>query len=106
MPVSISAALIVATGQSGCRSRSSAAAPEICGVAIEVPDIDSQPPGTDERMETPGALMSGLRRSETAVGPALENPAMVDWPAAFGLVTAATVIAPTAVPGEATEPRP
>ena len=31
---------------------------------------------------------------------------MVERPAAFGLVTAATVIASAAVPGDATEPRP
>ena len=80
VPVSINAALIVATGQSGWRSRRSAAAPEICGVAIEVPDIASQPPGTEERIETPGALTSGFSRSEIAVGPALENPATVERP--------------------------
>ena len=48
-----------------------AAAPAIWGVAIDVPDIASQwPPGTEERIETPGALMSGFSRSDSGVGPA------------------------------------
>ena len=70
VPVSISAALSSATDQVGCRSRRSAAAPEICGVAIDVPDIAAQrPPGTEERIDTPGALTSGFRRRDSGVGP-------------------------------------
>ncbi len=66
-----------------------------------VPDIASQPPGTEERIPTPGAATSGLRRSEIVVGPAEENPATVEGVVS---VTAATVIAPSALPGEVTDP--
>ncbi len=33
-----------------------------------VPDIDTQPSGTDERMPTPGALTSGFSRSDSRGG--------------------------------------
>ena len=70
-----------------------------------MPDIASQrPPGTDERIETPGALMSGFSRSESGVGPAALKPARLA-PRRSGLVTAATVIALSDVPGEDSEPR-
>src|SRR3954454_24114619 len=106
VPVSISAAFSCATDQLGCRSRRSAAAPAIWGVAIDVPDIASHlPPGTDERIDTPGALTSGFRRSESGVGPDELNPAR-SLPDASGLVTAATVIALSDVPGEMSEPAP
>ena len=59
-----------------------------------MPDIASQwPPGTDERIETPGALMSGFSRSESGVGPAELKSARVAARLPSGLVTAATVIA-------------
>ena len=91
----------------GCRSSSRAAAPAICGVAIDVPDIASQwPPGTEDRIETPGALMSGLSRSDSGVGPAELKSARVLPPDASGLVTAATVIARSEVPGEISDPPP
>src|SRR5207342_1600018 len=98
VPVAINAALRSATVQVGCRSFSSAATPAICGAAIEVPDIASQwAPGTEERIETPGALMSGFRRRDSGVGPA-ELKSARELPDPSGLVTAATVIAFSAVP--------
>ena len=106
VPVSTRAALIIATDQSGCLSRRSAAAPEIWGVAMDVPDIAAHSfPGTDERIETPGALMSGFSRSDRAEGPELLNPARLARPE-LGFVTAATVMARSDVPGEESEPRP
>ena len=56
-------------------------------------------PGTDEGIETPGALMSGFKRSESGVGPDELKLARL-LPEASGFVTAATVIAPVDVPGE------
>ena len=73
---------------------------------MDVPDIAAQSfPGMDERIETPGALTSGLSRSESAVGPELLNPARLARPG-LGFVTAATVMARSDVPGEESEPRP
>ena len=71
-----------------------------------MPDIVSQRAfGTDERIETPGALTSGFSRSESGVGPeALKSARPLTAP--LGLVTAATVIALSDVPGEDSEPRP
>jgi hypothetical protein len=57
--------------------------------------------GTDERIATPGALTSGFIASDTGVGPADENGAMMSV-----FVTAAAVIAPDALPGEEIEPPP
>ncbi len=57
--------------------------------------------GTDERMETPGALTSGFIRSEMGVGPREEKPASRPV-----FDTAATAIPFAAVPGEPIEPRP
>ena len=57
--------------------------------------------GTDDRIETPGALTSGFMASETGVGPAEENGAMMSL-----FVTAAAVIAPEALPGDETDPPP
>ena len=55
--------------------------------------------GSDEVIATPGALTSGFSSSETGVGPADEKSAITSR-----FVTAATVIAEGAVPGELTEP--
>ena len=82
----------------------SPAAPATCGAAMLVPLYSAQRPalsGTEERTLIPGAVTSGLRRSESAVGPAELNVAIVPPSSA-----AATVIAPCAVPGETTVPRP
>ena len=107
VPVAISAALRSATVQVGWRSSRRAATPAICGVAIDVPDIASQwPPGTEDRIETPGALTSGFSRSDSGVGPAELKSASVLPPPASGLVTAATVIARSEVPGEMSDPPP
>jgi hypothetical protein len=55
--------------------------------------------GSDERMFTPGAEMSGFIWRETGVGPADEKSAItLRW------FTAATVIASGALPGEETDP--
>ncbi len=106
VPVSINAALSCATDQVGWRSRRSAAAPEICGVAIDVPDIASQrPPGMEERIDTPGALTSGFRRRDNGVGPD-ELKSASSLPEASGSVTAPTVIARSDVPGEISDPAP
>ena len=61
-----------------------------------------RPFGTDDRTETPGALMSGLSLKEMGVGPAALKPASV----LSALETAATVIACAAVPGEADRAAP
>src|SRR5512135_1678419 len=103
-PVDSSADLICATVQLGCRSRSSAAAPATCGAAMLVPlNCDHSPSrgGTEDRIETPGALTSGFIPSVIGVGPPEENGAMASL-----FVTAAAVIAPDALPGEETEPLP
>ena len=50
--------------------------------------------------------MSGLSRSDSGVGPAELKSARVLPPDASGLVTAATVIALSAVPGEISDPPP
>jgi hypothetical protein len=57
--------------------------------------------GTDDRIDTPGALTSGFIASETGVGPPEEKGAMT-----FVFVTAAAVIAPAAVPGDEIDPLP
>ena len=50
-------------------------------------------------METPGAAMSGFKTSETGVGPADEKSAITPRE-----LTAPTVIAPGALPGDEIEP--
>src|SRR5688572_26304851 len=62
--------------QSGCRPRTTAAAPARCGEAIDVPAKKAQQPvapqsspGTDDRTLTAGATRSGLTRKSTSVGP-------------------------------------
>ena len=57
------------------------------------------PFGSDEVIATPGALTSGFSCSDTGVGPAEEKLAITSE-----VVTAATVIADGALPGELTEP--
>ena len=57
--------------------------------------------GTDERIDTPGAVTSGLNWSPTGVGPLDEKYAIRSL-----LLAAAAVIAAEAVPGEPIEPRP
>src|SRR6184192_2366652 len=101
-PVSASADLTSATDQLGCRCSSSAAAPATWGEAMLVPSNSRQVPrwrGTDERIETPGAVTSGFRLSEYGVGPEDEKIAI-----APRLVAAPTVIAREAEPGESIVP--
>jgi hypothetical protein len=57
------------------------------------------PLGSEEVIPTPGALTSGFSCSETGVGPAEEKLAITSE-----VVTAATVIAEGAFPGELTDP--
>ena len=68
-----------------------------------VPDIAPYGPdwltGSDEVIETPGALTSGFSFSETGVGPPEEKSAIVPE-----RVVAATVIAPGELAGELIEP--
>jgi hypothetical protein len=102
--VDASADFVCATVQVGWRWPSKAAAPATCGAAMLVPEKVSHVPsraGTEERMPTPGAVTSGLRRSETGVGPDDEKLAI--RPATD---EAATAIARSAVAGELTVPRP
>src|SRR5437588_150530 len=65
------------------------------------------PPGAAEATSSPGAVTSGLKRSEYGVGPREEKPAGVStsalpWPP----LDAAAEIACVALPGELIEPRP
>ena len=71
-----------------------------------VPEEDVQPPGTEERMSTPGAETSGFARSDMAVGPTDENSARTASCGASAISTAATVIARAELPGDDTEPGP
>src|SRR3954463_13862597 len=65
------------TVHDGWLCRRSAAAPETSGVAMLVPSHASQLlGGTDETTSTPGAVTSGLGRSEIGEGPADEKSAM------------------------------
>ena len=57
--------------------------------------------GTEDRIETPGAVTSGFIASESGAGPLDEKPAI-----ASVFVAAAAVIASGALPGVLTEPRP
>jgi hypothetical protein len=68
-----------------------------------VPDDAPHPPGSDERIDVPGATTSGLSRSETGVGPADEKLAI---PGALPEVLAPTVIARAEVPGDISDPGP
>ena len=103
----MSAALSCAGVQSGCSPARIAAEPATCGVAIEVPDSDMyMSPGVPRKpsllraavMSTPGAVMSGLRAESPMRGPRLEKSANCSC-----LVTAPTVSASSALPGEPTE---
>ena len=83
---------------------SSAAEPATWGEAMLVPLNWAHVPscaGTDERMLTPGAVTSGLSRSDTGFGPADEKLAIL-----FCLLAAAAVITPGALPGELIDPKP
>jgi hypothetical protein len=71
-----------------------------------VPESSSQPPGTDERMLEPGALRSGLRRSDTGVGPSDEKPDTTFGAPPRVVVTEPTVIARVELAGEPTDPCP
>src|SRR6478735_12333470 len=76
--VDISADLTCFGVQPGCRCRSNAAAPAMCGVAMLVPSktANDEPPvnsgSVDERTCAPGAEMSGLSMCANGVGPAEE----------------------------------
>ena len=72
-----------------------------------VPDsVVYESPGAAEKIETPGALTSGLRRSESGVGPLEENEATTSSGPLRDVETAPTVIASGAEPGEPIDPRP
>src|SRR5215217_2183077 len=87
-----------ATVQLGWRWTSSAAAPATCGDAMLVPESsDHWPFGTDERIDAPGAAMSGFSFIVIGVGPDDEKYAI-----AFADVEAPAVIAAGALPGEPT----
>ena len=101
--VTLSAAFSCSGVHSGCRWRRSATAPETWGAAMLVPDEVAHPSGSAERIEAPGATMSGLSRRETGVGPEDEKPAI---PGAVPDVLAPTVIARVEVPGDVNEPCP
>ena len=73
----------------------------MCGAAMLVPLRRPNEPGSDESTWTPGAETSGFIASETGVGPAEEKSATTPLE-----LTAATVIAPDAFPGDETEPAP
>ena len=90
----------------GCRLRSSATAPATCGAAMLVPlSSDHEASGVDERIDEPGAAMSGLSRSESGVGPADENDEIDPAGSERPVETEATLIAVAALAGEPTEPR-
>ena len=68
----ISTALIFAGDQFGWSWRSSTAAPDTCGAAIEVPESTAAPspvPTPADVMSAPGAEMSGLRSFVIRAGP-------------------------------------
>ena len=107
LPVVTSADLSSATDQVGWRCLSRAAAPATWGLAMLVPESDDHaPPGTDERMSTPGAATSGFSCSESAVGPTEEKSAWIALVGAPWTSTAATAIAASADAGEETDPAP
>src|SRR5579862_228014 len=70
-------------------------------VPSSVPHCDPWFGGSDEVMPTPGALTSGLRMSETGVGPTEEK--LEYWEL---VVVAPTAIAAGAFAGESIEPMP
>ena len=101
-PLCSSADLSCTTVHVGCRSLRSAAAPATWGAAMLVPLSSPKVPcfaGTDERIDTPGALTSGFSCSDMGVGPADEKLAITLRESA-----AATVIALGAEPGDDTDP--
>src|SRR5207244_5191913 len=75
-PVRTSADLICAGVQLGCRWRRTATAPATWGADMLVPLTSPKVrPGNDDRTSVPGAVTSGLKRSEYGVGPAEEKSA-------------------------------
>src|SRR4029077_346072 len=96
-----------ATVHVGWRSRRSAAAPATCGAAMLVPlKIAQRSCGCAERMLTPGDETSGLKPSETGVGPAEEKSPITSGVPLRDVVTAAAVIAAGAVAGCGVGARP
>src|SRR3990172_6559275 len=57
------------TVSAGLRDLRTATAPVTWGVAMEVPPKTMYPPGTEERMLSPGALTSGLTDPSQGEGP-------------------------------------
>src|SRR5207344_3331283 len=106
VPVWTSADLTWSTVQLGWRCSRRATAPATWGEAMLVPSYEAQPPGTDERMSTPGAETPGLRRSENAAGPTEEKSARTLFGGVPVVSTAATAIARRALAGDETEPAP
>ena len=105
--VATSALLTCAGVQSGWRCRSRARRPATCGAAMLVPD-ESRPAARVRRRgsTTPGAETSGLRRSETGVGPADEKPAIDPAAGRRDRDRADRDRSAPSSPGDATEPRP
>jgi len=68
-----------------------------------VPESAPQPPGWADRIELPGATTSGFSLSEIGVGPDDEKLAITG---VAPDVVAPTVIAPSDVPGEESDPAP
>ncbi len=67
----ISALILAGRSPDGARSRS-AATPDTCGAAIDVPEIVSESvpvPASDDVMSAPGAATSGFRPLRYRVGP-------------------------------------
>src|SRR6266508_1197689 len=84
-------------------ANNNAAAPAVCGVAIDVPEKNAYdgsyvPSGlmanTLESTFTPGAVTSGLMRNVYGVGPRLENPARKS---AFEVTTSEIVVPSTVI---------
>ena len=106
-PVNASADFTWAGVHAGWRCRRSATAPATCGAAMLVPEsVAYESPGAAEKIDTPGALTSGLSRKESGVGPLDENDPTTSAAPLRVVETAPTVIASGAEPGEPIEPRP
>src|SRR5262249_9584005 len=92
------AALMAATDQVGWAWRASAARPVTCGVAIEVPDITTPwvpVPMPTERIDTPGAVTSGLRWPSTTRGPCDEKLATTLKPGLASVIAVRLTVAPS-----------
>src|SRR2546421_6109272 len=100
LAVVMMADLMAIGDQVGCLLLMSAATPEMCGVAMEVPDSTSNAwplwPGgaTAARTSTPGALMSGLSRSPPLLrdGPADEKSAITGASTLIWVVTESAAV--------------